>query len=103
MLSTGEFIKIAEHAGLITPLTQWVLEAAFRQSYAWTEAGMNLPLSVNLSAHDLRDPRLLDRIKGLFDTWGTEPELIQFELTESALMEEPAGTMDVLTRSEEHT
>ncbi|MCC4118664.1 EAL domain-containing protein [Aromatoleum toluclasticum] len=98
MLSTGEFIKIAEHAGLITPLTQWVLEAAFRQSYAWVEAGMDLPMSVNLSAHDLRDPRLLDRIKGLFDTWGTAPELIQFELTESALMEEPVGALEILTR-----
>jgi len=98
MLATGEFIKIAEHAGLITPLTHWVLEAAFRQSYAWVEAGMDLPMSVNLSAHDLRDPRLLDRIKGLFDTWGTKPELIQFELTESALMEEPVGAMEILAR-----
>ncbi|NMF99954.1 EAL domain-containing protein [Aromatoleum toluolicum] len=98
MLSTGDFIKIAEHAGLITPLTQWVLEAAFRQSYAWAEGGMDLPMSVNLSAHDLRDPRLLDRIKGLFDTWGTKPELIQFELTESALMEEPIGALEILTR-----
>lgn len=98
MLPTGEFIKIAEHAGLITPLTQWVLEAAFRQSYAWTEAGIELPLSVNLSAHDLRDPGLLDRIKQQFDTWGTRPELIQFELTESALMDEPVGAMAILAR-----
>lgn len=98
MLPTGEFIKVAEHAGLITPLTRWVLEASFRQSYAWTEAGIDLPLSVNLSAHDLRDPRLLDHIKGLFDTWGTKPELIQFELTESALMDEPVGALAILAR-----
>jgi diguanylate cyclase (GGDEF)-like protein len=98
MLATGDFIKLAEHAGLITPLTHWVLEAAFRQSYAWAEAGMELPLSVNLSAHDLRDPQLLDRIKGLFATWGTRPEMMQFELTESVLMEEPASAVDMLTR-----
>ncbi|WP_332673673.1 putative bifunctional diguanylate cyclase/phosphodiesterase [Aromatoleum sp.] len=98
MLSTGEFIKTAEHGGLITPLTHWVLEAAFRQSYAWEETGTRLPLSVNLSAYDLRDPRLLDRIKGLFATWGIPPELIQFELTESVLMQEPEGAVETLTR-----
>ncbi|MDO9600302.1 MAG: EAL domain-containing protein [Azoarcus sp.] len=98
MLATGHFIKLAEHAGLITPLTHWVLEAAFRQSYAWAEAGLDMPLSVNLSAHDLRDPQLLDRIKGLFATWGTRPEMMQFELTESVLMEEPASAVDMLTR-----
>ena len=98
MLSTGEFIKLAEHGGLITPLTHWVLEAAFRQSYAWDEAGIRLPLSVNLSAHDLRDPRLIDRIKGLFATWGIRPELMQFELTESVLMQEPEGAVETLTR-----
>jgi len=101
MLATGEFIAFAEHAGLITPLTQWVLEAAFRQSYAWREAGLAVPLAVNLSAQDLRDPRLPDRIRGLFATWGTEPELIQFELTESALMEDPAHALEVLTRLKE--
>lgn len=98
MLPTGEFIKLAEHAGLITPLTHWVLDAAFAQSYAWHEAGLHRPLSVNLSAHDLRDPRLFERIKGLFATWGIRPELIQFELTESALMDDPAGAMETLTR-----
>lgn len=101
MISTGEFIKLAEYAGLITPLTHWMLDAAFRQSYAWHENGLEVPLSVNLSAHDLRDPRLLDRIKGLFATWGTRPELIQFELTESALMEDPAGALETLARLKE--
>lgn len=98
MLATGDFVRLAEHAGLITPLTHWVLEAAFRQSYAWAEAGMDQPLSVNLSAHDLRDPQLLERIRGLFATWGTPPEMMQFELTESILMEEPAGAMEMLAQ-----
>lgn len=98
MLFPEEFIKLAEHGGLITPLTHWVLEAAFSQSYAWQEAGVNHPLSVNLSAHDLRDPRLLERIKGLFATWGTRPDRIQFELTESALMVDPAGALATLAR-----
>lgn len=98
MLSTGEFIKLAEGAGLITPLTHWVLDEAFRQSYAWAEAGLAPPISINLSAQDLRDPTLIDRIKGLFSTWGTSPDRIQFELTESALMDDPAAAPEVLKR-----
>jgi diguanylate cyclase (GGDEF)-like protein len=39
MLPSMEFIKLAEHAGLITPLTNWMLDAAFSQSYTWHEAG----------------------------------------------------------------
>ena len=96
MLATGEFIRFAEHAGLIAPLTQWVLDAAFRQSYRWREAGLDEPLAINLSAQDLRDSLLVDRVKGLFATWGLSPERIQFELTESALMEDPAGALETL-------
>jgi diguanylate cyclase len=99
MMAAAEFIKLAEHTGLITPLTYWVLEAAFSQSYTWHEAGLEHPLSVNLSARDLRDPKLIDRIQGLFATWGAQPEWIQLELTESALMEDPVGALDPLCQT----
>jgi len=95
-IGTGEFIKLAEQAALITPLTNWVLNAAFSQGHAWYEAGLARPLSVNLSAHDLHDSRLVERIRNLFSTWGLPPELIQFEITESALMEDPASARDTL-------
>jgi diguanylate cyclase (GGDEF)-like protein len=98
MISPVEFIKLAEQAGLITPLTNWMLDASFSQSHAWHEAGLDRALSINLSAQDLRDSRLLDRIQGLFSTWGISHDLIQFELTESALMEDPAGGLEALTR-----
>ncbi|WP_107694939.1 GGDEF domain-containing protein [Nitrosospira sp. Nsp2] len=97
-IGTGEFIKLAEQAALITPLTNWVLNAAFSQGYVWYEAGLRRPLSVNLSVHDLREPKLIERIRGLFSTWGLPPELIQFEITESALMEDPASARDALVR-----
>jgi diguanylate cyclase len=101
MINPGEFIKLAEHTGLITPLTFWMLGAAVSQTYAWREQGLNVPLAVNLSAHDLRDPDLLDRIKGSFETWGAAPDWIQFELTESALMEDPTGSLKTLVRLKE--
>jgi EAL domain-containing protein (putative c-di-GMP-specific phosphodiesterase class I) len=98
MINPGEFIKLAESTGLITPLTYWVLEAALRQSYEWHEQGLQQPLSVNLSVHDLRDPKLLDRISGSLATWGAQAGWIEFELTESALMADPVGALETLTR-----
>lgn len=96
MMSTIEFIQLAEQAGSITPLTNWVLQAAFRQSRAWSEAGQTWPLAINLSAHDLYDPGLIDRIRCLFSTWSIAPEMIQFELTEGALMADPAAARETL-------
>ncbi len=97
-----EFVKPAERTGLVTPITYWVLDAALRQNYAWREAGLAKPISVNLSARDLHDPKFIEYVQGSFATWGTEPGDIQFELTESALMEEPDAAIDVLTRLKEH-
>jgi len=96
MVSPAEFVTLAEYSGLITPLTQWVLETAFRHRHAWHEAGLTVSLAVNLSAHDLVDPGLLQRIEGLIATWGAEPDWIQFEITESAFMRDPAGALATL-------
>ncbi|CAD5106624.1 bifunctional diguanylate cyclase/phosphodiesterase [Zestomonas carbonaria] len=96
MLPPDHFIKLAEGAGLITPLTFWVLDTALGQRYAWHEEGDERPISVNLSARDLRDPKLLDRIQGSFTTWGAKPHWIEFELTESALMEDPVAALETL-------
>ncbi|BAU76166.1 bifunctional diguanylate cyclase/phosphodiesterase [Metapseudomonas furukawaii] len=101
MLPPDEFVRLAENTGLITPLTLWVLDTALGQRYAWHEEGDERPISVNLSAHDLRDPRLLERIQGSFATWGAKPHWIEFELTESALMEDPVASMQTLSALKE--
>lgn len=98
MVSTQELIMLVEQAGMITPLTTWILEAAFRQSHAWQSAGQAQALAINLSALDLYDSGLVDRIGGLISTWGIAPGLIQFELTESALMADPVDAVETLTR-----
>jgi len=98
MIAPAEFVKLAEQAGTITPLTHWMLEAVFSQSYAWQEAHEPRTLAVNLSVHDLYSPGLVDRISGLFSTWGISPELMQFELTEGALMTDPESARDTLAR-----
>jgi EAL domain-containing protein (putative c-di-GMP-specific phosphodiesterase class I) len=53
-------------------------------------------LSVNLSAHDLLDPNLLGHIEGALATWGAEPDWIEFERTESALMLDPVTALEKL-------
>lgn len=98
LIRPDEFIGLAEHSGLISPLTDWVMQAAFRQGYVWREAGLRVPLAVNLSARDLRDPRLIERVRNLLATWGGEPEAVQFELTESALMHDPQGCLESMRR-----
>jgi diguanylate cyclase len=98
MISPAVFVELAESAALITPLTHWVLEAAFRARHHWHEAGFEQPLAVNLSARDLHDPHLVDRVRGLMSAWKTREGWMEFELTESALMVEPATVIDTLGR-----
>lgn len=98
LIGPDRFIKLAEKAGLITPLTNWVLGTAFRQIYAWQSEGLAVTLAINLSARDLLDAHLVDRIRGLFLTWGVDPANVQFELTESALLEDPRRSLETLNR-----
>ncbi|PKO31304.1 MAG: phospholipase [Betaproteobacteria bacterium HGW-Betaproteobacteria-7] len=94
----GHFIPMAERTGLIHQLTHWMINAGFAWAYHLNEAGITMPLAVNLSARNLEDSRLVDRISGLMATWGGRPEWMQFELTESALMEDTACSQEVLGR-----
>jgi len=98
MVSPDEFIPLAERTGMIRTLTDWVLEAALRQSHIWRQAGIRLPIAVNLSACNLQDPQLLSKIQRLCTTWSTEQGMLELEITESAIMTDPAGALEVLSR-----
>ncbi|MBF6570871.1 MAG: EAL domain-containing protein [Candidatus Binataceae bacterium] len=98
LVPPGEFISLAEYSGLIKPLTYWVINAAMRQCMAWQREGLEMPIAVNLSARNLHDPELIDRIEAAFATWGVTPARLQIEITESTLMEDPATSLDVLAR-----
>lgn len=98
MISPAEFIPLAEYTGLIRPLTDWALAAATRQSHAWRRAGIEVPIAVNLSTRNLRDAKLLDKIKGLNRTWGVDAGMLELEITESAIMDDPTGALDILVR-----
>jgi diguanylate cyclase (GGDEF)-like protein len=98
MVPPGEFITIAEHTGLIIPLTYQVLRMVVQQLYAWrNEHGISIPVAVNLSAQNLHDPELSKHIDGLIGTWGIERRLLQLEITESTLMRDPFEALKALT------
>jgi len=93
-----QFILPAEQTGLIHPLTRWVLKTALSQSQVWRQAGLDLPVSVNLSARNLHDPELRGYLAELFKTTGGTPELLELEITESAIMADPQRALEVITR-----
>ena len=87
-VSPGEFIPIAEQSGKITDVTRWVLERLCRDLPRIHQiAGKKRPVSVNLSALDLKKPGLLEFIEGLLDTYQIDPAWLEFEVTESAYLE----------------
>jgi len=96
MVLPGEFIGLAEHTGLIRPLTEWVIEAGLRLNHAWSQQGHALPIAVNLSARNLHDAALLDKIQRLQTQWGVAPGLLELEITESSVMEDAELALRVL-------
>ncbi len=89
MIPPGQFIALAEETGLIRQMTYSIIENAVRQLHAWRHLGQKLPIAVNLSVRNLYDPRLLSVFSDLLSTWGIEDRLIDFEITESALADDP--------------
>jgi diguanylate cyclase (GGDEF)-like protein/PAS domain S-box-containing protein len=84
-----EFIGVAEHSGLIRPLTHWVLESALGEAARWTHEGFPLGISVNLSARNLLEEDLLPRLEEMIARHGLDPEQLTLEITESVIMDDP--------------
>lgn len=97
MIPPDQFIPLAEHSGLIKPMTDWVIEAALRDSSAWRQANLVLPVAVNLSALNLRDAALVDNVERSCARWNAEAHWLEFEITEGAVMDDPEGAMIILS------
>ncbi|MEA2641439.1 MAG: hypothetical protein QOF51_2833 [Chloroflexota bacterium] len=98
LLMPDEFIPVAEHAGLIDSLTQWVLDAALRQCHEWREAALETPLSVNIAARSLHNPQFPDRLAALLGTWSIPASSLTLEISESAIMGDPEQAMTIAKR-----
>jgi EAL domain-containing protein (putative c-di-GMP-specific phosphodiesterase class I) len=86
----GQFIPILEESGLIVPVGEWVLRQACADLSAWQAAGAELlPVAVNLSARQFRQLDLAARIRAVVTEMGVGPGLLELEITESQLMQDP--------------
>jgi diguanylate cyclase (GGDEF)-like protein len=93
MVPPGSFIPFAEQTGFIREITPWVLDAAIRQLAQWRAQGIDIAVSANLSALDLLDPELPRRVRALLEFHCVPASRLCLEITESALMDEPALAM----------
>src|SRR5439155_510218 len=86
LLPPDDFIPSAEQTDLIKPLTAWVLNEALGQVHAWSKAGIDIGVSVNLSARNLLDDELPDAVAQLLRTWQVAPQLLSLEITERTII-----------------
>jgi PAS domain S-box-containing protein/diguanylate cyclase (GGDEF)-like protein len=98
LIAPGRFIGLAEETGLILPIGERVLRLACEQSCAWQREGLRaVPVSVNLSARQFSE-RIADTVGRILADTGLEPGLLELELTESASMDDPQKTFEILRK-----
>ncbi len=95
-VSPAEFVPMAEHTGLIHPLTRFVLAQALAQCRRWLAEGRCLQVAVNISVRNLLDDDFVDDVRALVAAAGVPASCLELELTESAIMTEPARARSAL-------
>jgi diguanylate cyclase (GGDEF)-like protein/PAS domain S-box-containing protein len=99
LVPPGEFISLAEETGLIVPIGEWVLRAACERNRAWQREGLApLRVAVNLSARQFAQASLVSEVARVLDAAGLDPELLELEITESMIMEDPQRAIQTLRR-----
>lgn len=96
MVPPDTFVRLAERTGLIKPLSRWVLNTALQQCAAWRRSGFDLDLSVNVSSIDLQDPEFVHTVASAMKKAGAKPEWLELEITETAIMADPARAIDMV-------
>jgi diguanylate cyclase (GGDEF)-like protein len=97
VVSPAEFIPVLEDTGLIVQVGEWVIRRACADLKGWIGAGRTpIPLAVNLSARQFRQKDLDLRISAMVAAAGIDPALIELEITESQLMQDPEHAIRVM-------
>lgn len=94
LLSPGSFIDVAEESDLITRLGDHVLDLACRQGRDWLDAGLRMPLAVNVSIRQLEKPGFTKRVLDCLDVSGFPADLLQLEVTETVAMGDPDRVLE---------
>ncbi len=97
-----EFIGLAEKSGNIGMLSNWILQSVIAQVAQWRTKGIAVRAAVNLSAMDLQDAALPDRIGGYLAKHGLSPADLIIEVTESAMMRDADKALKILRTMRSH-
>lgn len=93
-----EFIVLAEQSGLIKALTLWVFKTAFEQHRSWKQKGLDLSISVNLSARNLHDPHFPDQIVECLGPSRLDSTPMELEITEGMIIADPNRALETMGR-----
>ena len=94
----GEFIPLVELTDLAGPVTAWVLAAALDQARRWRRAGLNLRMSVNVTASNLQEFGFADQVLAALEEHGLPSEALELELTESAFLTDTGKAQEHMKR-----
>jgi len=98
LISPADFIPFAEETGLIVPIGEWVLRSACQYGKRWSDLGLPIKISVNLSIRQLRQPNFVEQVNVILNETGIDPKMLEFELTESMLMKNLNETIAALEK-----
>ncbi len=98
LILPSQFISATEQTGLIHPMTQWALKTALQQCRAWQDVGLEITPAVNISARSLQDLEFPYQVADIINAQKGRPEWLQIEITEGAIMMNPARAMSILTQ-----
>lgn len=99
MISPARFIPVAEETGIIVEIGEWVLATACREMKRWIDAGLKpLRMAVNVSARQLRRRDFCETVANALTLSGLPAELLELEITESSVMENPQEAILILER-----
>ncbi len=95
-ISPAEFIPLTEETGLIVGIGEWVLRESCRQAKNWHDQGLMIRMAVNVSARQLRQKDFSEVVAKVVAETDINPELLELEVTESALISEEDNVLEVL-------
>ncbi|MBQ4831088.1 EAL domain-containing protein [Alteromonas sp. MMG017] len=102
-ISPAVFVPLAEYSGLIVDIGEWVLEEACHRLKDLKEANFgDLRVAVNISMPQFRDRSFVNKVLGTISSSECDPSLLELEITESVVMDEPQIVIDALRTLKEH-
>ncbi|PAJ76169.1 hypothetical protein CJF42_01440 [Pseudoalteromonas sp. NBT06-2] len=102
LIPPDSFISIAEQTGQMDALTRWVTKEAIRQYLAWQKRNINIKIAINISAENLKDKSYSDYVIALKNDNNIADNEITLEVTEDAVLSDPAKATEILTYLKSH-